>query len=396
MRHGILTINAGSSSIKFALFDTAGGLAKRPALSGQIDGLGAEVSLKARDEDGAHLPELSLAPGIDHEDALAALLRWLPQAEGGEGHWQIAAVGHRVVHGGEVCTEPARVTPELLTALEAFCPLAPLHQPHNLAGVRALAALMPEASQVVCFDTAFHSQQAAVARDFGLPRALTDSGIKRYGFHGISYEFIARRLPQYTTRAEGRVVVAHLGNGASLCALQAGQSVATTMGFTVLDGLVMGTRTGNIDPGVILYLLESRGLDAAALTHLLYHESGLLGVSGISQDMRTLLASEHPAASEAIELFCYRAIREIGSLAAALGGIDALVFCGGIGEHAGEIRRRIVEGCAWLGATLDADSNRRAATRISTAESHVEVLIIPTDEEWMIACHTAELLGMRV
>lgn len=394
MKQGILTINAGSSSIKFALFELEGGLARHSSLSGQIDGLGAEARLVAINGSGKAFPEVGLKAGIQHQEAFDELLRWL----GGhnEDDWKISAVGHRVVHGGELYSQPMRLTPEVLAELEQFIVLAPLHQPHNLAGIRALSARLPQVSQIGCFDTAFHRTQPHVAQLFALPRALTAEGVKRYGFHGLSYEYIARVLPEHSCKADGRVIVAHLGNGASMCAMVKRRSQATSMGFTAIDGLMMGTRSGALDPGVILYLLENKGLDVKQLTRLLYKESGLLGVSGLSQDMRTLLASNDAAASEAVELFCYRAVTQIGSLAAAIGGIDALVFTGGIGEHAAEIRRRIVEGCRWLGLELDREANAGKRIHIGTSSSRVDVMVIPTDEEWMIAHHTQDLLQQLI
>ena len=390
MKQGILTINAGSSSIKFALFELNGGLARHPSLSGQIDGLGAEARLIATHGSGQAFPEVGLQPGVQHQEAFDELLRWL----GGhnEDDWKISAVGHRVVHGGEQYSQPMVLTPEVLAELEQFIVLAPLHQPHNLAGIRALSARLPQVPQIGCFDTAFHRTQPHIAQLFALPRALSAEGVKRYGFHGLSYEYIARVLPEHSDKASGRVIVAHLGNGASMCAMVNRLSQATSMGFTAIDGLVMGTRSGALDPGVILYLLENKGLGVKQLTRLLYKESGLLGVSGLSQDMRTLLASSDAAAAEAVELFCYRAVTQIGSLAAAIGGIDALVFTGGIGEHAAEIRRRIVEGCRWLGVELDAEANIGQRIHIGSSTSRVDVLVIPTDEEWMIADHTQSLL----
>ena len=390
-KQGILTINAGSSSIKFALFELNGGLARSPSLSGQIDGIGADAKLVAKDAAGKRFPEVPLAAGIGHQPAFDELLRWL--GDHNEGNWQIKAVGHRVVHGGELYSQPMVLTPAVLAELEQFIVLAPLHQPHNLAGIRALSKLLPEVPQIACFDTAFHRTQPRVAQLFALPKALTAEGVKRYGFHGLSYEYIAKVLPEHTGKAEGRVVVAHLGNGASLCAMRERRSQGTSMGFTAIDGLMMGTRTGALDPGVMLYLLENKGMGVKELTRLLYKESGLLGVSGLSQDMRTLLASDDAAAAEAVELFCYRAITQIGGLVAAIGGLDALVFTGGIGEHAAEIRRRICEGFAWLGLSLDEGANARNAVRISTADSRVDAMAIPTDEEWMIADHTRELLA---
>ncbi len=400
----ILTINAGSSSIKFALFEQADPLRPQAALLGEIDGIGAKPRLKAENSAGAVLaeltfPELAGLPADEqHRRCLDTLVRWLDEHDDRrkspwDAGWQIAAVGHRVVHGADRYAAPILLSPADIEALAGFIPLAPLHQPHNVAGIRALAALLPGVPQAACFDTAFHMTQPAVARRFALPRRLSDAGIKRYGFHGLSYEYIAHILPQHLgSRAEGRIVVAHLGNGASMCAMHERKSVATTMGFTALDGLMMGTRCGAIDPGVLLHLMEFHGMDAAGITKLLYKASGLLGVSGISQDMRALLDSAAPEAAEAVELFCYRIARELGSLAAALGGLDALVFTAGIGEHAAPVRERICRQSQWLGVKLDAAANARHAARISTADSATDVLVLPTNEEWMIAQHTAALI----
>ena len=402
MKQGVLTINAGSSSIKFALFELNGAdntLARHPSLSGQIDGIGADAKLIAKDSNDKRFPDVTLVAGIKHKEAFDQLLRWLAtQREASlkrdnEDDWRISAVGHRVVHGGSLYSQPIVLTPAVLAELEQFVLLAPLHQPHNLAGINALSALLPEIPQIACFDTAFHRTQPPVAQMFAIPKALSAEGVKRYGFHGLSYEYIARVLPEHTTKADGRVLVAHLGNGASMCAMVGRRSQATSMGFTAIDGLMMGTRTGALDPGVLLYLLENKGMGVKDLTNLLYKQSGLLGVSGISQDMRTLLASDDPAAADAVELFCYRAITQIGALAAAIGGLDALVFTGGIGEHAAEIRRRIAEGCAWLGLEFDGSANAADCIRISTASSRVDALVIPTDEEWMIAEHTRDLVA---
>ena len=395
MKQGVLTINAGSSSIKFALFELNSSdntLARHPSLSGQIDGIGADAKLAAKDGDDKRFPDIALTAGIKHKEAFDQLLRWLGNNSGGD--WRITAVGHRVVHGGSLYSQPIILTPAVLAELEQFVLLAPLHQPHNLAGINALSALLPEIPQIACFDTAFHRTQPPVAQMFAIPKALTAEGVKRYGFHGLSYEYIARVLPEHTAKADGRVLVAHLGNGASLCAMLGRRSQGSSMGFTAIDGLMMGTRTGALDPGVLLYLLENKGMGVKDLTNLLYKQSGLLGVSGISQDMRTLLASDNPAAEEAVELFCYRAITQIGALAAAIGGLDALVFTGGIGEHASEIRRRIAEGCAWLGLELDNAANTANNIRISTAGSRIDALVIPTDEEWMIAEHTRDLVAL--
>jgi acetate kinase len=393
----ILTINAGSSSIKFALFERGEPLQPQAALRGEIDGIGAQPRLKARNAADAVLAELTFADlaglpaDAQHHRTLDFLMQWLREHDGG---WQIAAVGHRVVHGADRYAAPVVLAPADVEALAGFVPLAPLHQPYNVAGIRALSALLPGVPQVACFDTAFHMTQPALARRFALPRRLSEAGIKRYGFHGLSYEYIARVLPQHLgAKADGRVVVAHLGNGASMCAMHQRKSVATTMGFTALDGLMMGTRCGAIDPGVLLHLLEFHHLDAAGLTKLLYKESGLLGVSGVSQDMRALLDSAAPEAAEAVELFCYRIARELGSLAAALGGLDALVFTAGIGEHAAPVREQVCRQAEWLGVKLDAEANARHAACISTEGSKVDVLVLPTNEEWMIAQHAAALVS---
>ncbi|PWB41288.1 MAG: acetate kinase [Rhodocyclales bacterium] len=396
MTQAILTINAGSSSIKFALFERDDPVRPQAALRGELDGIGAQPRLKARDAQGAVLAELTFAElaGLpadeQHRRSLDFLVRWLDEHDNA---WRIIAVGHRVVHGADRYAAPVALSPADVDALAGFVPLAPLHQPYNVAGIRALAALLPEVPQAACFDTAFHMTQPERARRFALPRRLSEAGIKRYGFHGLSYEYVARVLPQHLgAKADGRIVVAHLGNGASMCALHGRKSVATTMGFTALDGLMMGTRCGAIDPGVLLHLMEFRGMDAAALTKLLYKESGLLGVSGVSQDMRALLDSPAPGAAEAVELFCYRIARELGSLAAALGGLDALVFTAGIGEHAAPVRGQVCRQSEWLGVRLDAAANARHATRISAPDSPVDVLVLPTNEEWMIAQHAAALV----
>lgn len=390
----VLVLNAGSSSLKFALFPVENGLADSPCVSGQVEGLGASPTFSVRNGDGRKQTEAVATSGelgTQHRDALSHLFRWL---ETNSPAIDIVAAGHRVVHGGDRYSAPIRLDNALLTELDAFVPLAPLHQPHNLRAVRAVAQLMPDIPQIACFDTAFHRTQPAVAQAFALPRALSAEGIKRYGFHGLSYDYVARQLPEILgERARGAVVIAHLGNGASMCALRDGKSVASTMGFTAVEGLVMGTRTGSLDPGVLLYLMDEKGMDAKALTTLLYKESGLLGVSGISQDMRTLLDSEAPEAREAVDLFCYRIARELGSLAAAAGGLDALVFTGGIGEHAAPVREKVAALSGWLGVALDAQANARHAQRIESADSKVAVAVVPTNEERMIARYTVELLG---
>jgi acetate kinase len=307
---------------------------------------------------------------------------------------RLSAVGHRVVHGGTRFSRPVVVDVRILAELRSLIPLAPLHQPHNLAAIEAVADEAPWLDQVACFDTAFHRTQPAVAQAFALPRRYQDEGLRRYGFHGLSYEYIAATLPHLDARgAGGRTVVAHLGNGASMCALYQGHSVATTMSFTALDGLMMGTRCGEIDPGVLLYLIDRHHMSGADLQRLLYEESGLLGVSGRSSDMRELLASAEPAARDAIDLFVYRASRELGSLAAALGGLDALVFTGGIGENAAAIRARICQEASWLGVKLVGESNARGGPRITTDDSPVAAWVVPTNEELMIAMHTRAVLG---
>ena len=393
MKQGILTINAGSSSIKFALFSLAHPISPEAEVSGQIDGIGTDATkMVAKNKAGERIADQILAgQQVSHAQSFDALLKWFTATHA---DWEIVAVGHRVVHGGERYSQPTIIDDRVLDHLTSFIPLAPLHQPHNVAGIIALQALLPKVSQIACFDTAFHRSQPQVAQAFGLPRALTAEGIKRYGFHGLSYEFIARALPQYSTRADGRVVVAHLGNGASMAAMVGRKCLATTLGFSTIDGLVMGTRCGNLDPGVILHLMETKGLGVKEMTKMLYKESGLLGVSGISQDMRTLLASDKPEAQEAVDLFCYRIVRELGSLAAAAGGLDALVFTGGIGEHAAEVRRRVCLQLEWLGIRLNPEANARHELHIGAGNSSVDVLVIPTNEEWMMAHHAQTLLAL--
>ena len=393
MKQGILTINAGSSSIKFALFPLDHPISPEAEVSGQIDGIGAETTkMVAKNRAGERIADQVLEGGkVSHAQAFDALLKWFTASHA---NWQIVAVGHRVVHGGERYSKPTVIDDVVLGHLQSFIPLAPLHEPHNVAGIIALQALLPTVPQIACFDTAFHRSQPEVAQTFGLPRNITAEGIKRYGFHGLSYEFIARALPQHSGRASGRVIVAHLGNGASMAAMVDRKCVATTLGFSTIDGLVMGTRCGNLDPGVILHLMETKNLSVKDMTRMLYKESGLLGVSGLSQDMRTLLASDKPEAAEAVNLFCYRIARELGSLAAAAGGLDALVFTGGIGEHAAEVRRRVCLQSEWLGIRVNPEANARHELRISAGNSSVDVLVIPTNEEWMMAHHAQTLLAL--
>lgn len=391
MEPGILVINAGSSSIKFAAFGNDDQPEPKLLLKGQMEGLGSDPSFRVKDAAGQKIDERDEWPrgsSLDHAGALAYILDWLNQRPD---PLPISAVGHRVVHGGLVYDRAMRIDGRVLDDLEQFAPLAPLHQPHNLAAIQAVSEAAPELPQIACFDTAFHRTQPRVAQLFALPRKLLDSGVRRYGFHGLSYEYIARRLPDHAPQAS-KVVVAHLGSGASLCALQDGRSVESTMGFTAVDGLPMGTRTGALDPGVVLYLLQERGYDAKAIEKLLYKESGLLGVSGLSNDMRDLLESDDPNAAEAVELFVYHVGKHAAALASALQGLDALVFTAGIGENAAVVRERVCHRLAWLGVRLDPEANRRGGPRLSTEDSSVSVWVIPTDEERMIALHVRDLL----
>jgi acetate kinase len=391
----VLTLNAGSSSLKFGLFAADDGTA--PLASGIVDRIGGQATLRLAGSDPA-TPDPDPRPVVaaDHASALATVLGVLgaafPQVA-------IAAVGHRVVHGGPVYARPVAIGAEVLADLERFAPFAPLHQPHNLAGIRAALGAFPDALQVACFDTAFHRQQPFVNDVFALPREYYDRGVRRYGFHGLSYEYIAGELARIAPHLHaGRVVVAHLGNGASMCGMLAGRSVASTMGFTALDGLPMGTRCGQLDPGVVLYLLEQEGMDAAAIAELLYRRSGLLGLSNLSNDMRVLEAAGTPEAEQAIEYFVFRIRRELGGLAAVLGGLDALVFCGGIGENARTIRARVCEGMGWIGIELDRGRNAAAgaaagATVIASEHSRVRVMVVPTNEEIVIARAARALLA---
>ncbi|MBV9970650.1 MAG: acetate/propionate family kinase [Xanthobacteraceae bacterium] len=388
----ILVLNAGSSSVKFSLFAALAGGSLRADSHGEVSGIGTRPHFAVGDADGNMLAERGLS-GDGHDRAIAAIHEWLAEHGGEAG---LAAVGHRIVHGGADFAEPVVIDRSVIAALEKLVPLAPLHQPHNLAAIRALSAVAPEVPQIACFDTAFHRTQTALAQQFALPRALTSKGVRRYGFHGLSYEYIVSVLAKIAPEeARHRVVVAHLGNGASLCAIADGHSVATTMSFTPVDGLMMGTRAGALDPGVILYLMQHEGMEAKAVEHLIYHEAGLLGVSGLSSDMRELLASSSPEAKKAVDLFVYRIGRELGSMAAALGGIDALVFTGGIGEHAAPVRAAVCRDAAWLGIELDGVANDKQSRRISTARSAASAWVIPTDENLMIARHTHRLLETR-
>lgn len=399
MSDAILVVNAGSSSLKFSVFRDRGPSSGRGSdpvvtINGQISGIGTQPVFEARDTARNPLAAKVWQAGepSDRTALLRYLLDWIEERLEGAA---LVAAGHRVVHGGVHHAAPVLLTPELLEELDGLVPLAPLHQPHNLAAIRALAEAHPDLPQVACFDTAFHRHQPWQAQTFAIPRALTDEGVRRYGFHGLSYEYIARRLPEIAPKlADARVVVAHLGSGASMCAIHGGRSVDSTMGFTALDGLPMGTRCGAIDPGVLIYLMR-KGMDAGAIETMLYNKSGLLGVSGVSNDMRTLLESADPHAREAVELFCFRIAKETGALAAAMGGIDALVFTAGIGERSAPVRTLVAEKLAWLGIGIDAAANAANEARISTAASRLPVYVIPTDEERMIALHTRNVLATR-
>ncbi len=392
LEHNIIAVvNAGSATLKFSLL----GAKDDVVLRALIERLGRiqEEHPRALITDAQGNPLFDgMIPALNHGDALSWLFNWLQH---GQPTLRPVAVGHRIVHGGDVLSKPVRVTPEVIGQIESLVSLAPLHQPHNLAPIRFVAKRFPDLPQVACFDTAFHATQSKIERMFALPRSWTAKGIKRYGFHGLSYEYIAARLPEVDGRAaSGRTVVCHLGNGASLCAIREGRSVATTMAFTALEGLPMGTRCGSIDPGVLLHLLDREKMPVKELSDLLYDQSGLLGISGFSSDMRDLLADPSTEASEAVEYFCYRVARAIGSLAAALGGLDALVFTGGIGEHAATVRARVCEQSRWLGIVIDQDANAENRTILHATDSLAHVLVIPANEERMIATHVREVLEL--
>jgi len=392
MADAIAVLNAGSSSLKFSLFaqrDDGPALVAR----GQAEALQTSPRFAAKDASGHVIAQKAWGDGVTlgHAGALGHLIAFLREQLSGH---RLIAVGHRVVHGGLEFVKPVRVDDGVLAALRKYVPLAPLHQPHNLEPIALLLERLPGVPQVACFDTAFHHTHPPVARAFALPREFAERGVVRYGFHGLSYEYVASTLHRHDDRAaRGRTVVLHLGNGASMCAIANGRSIASTMGFTAVDGLPMGTRTGSLDPGVLLYMMDELHMNARAIETLIYQRSGLLGVSGISSDMRVLLDSHDPRAKEAIDLFVYRVGRELGSLAAALGGLDAIVFTAGIGENSAALRERIVRDAAWLGVELDDDANRRNDARISTSGSRVSAWVVPTNEELMIARHTRELVG---
>ena len=389
--NGILVVNAGSSSIKYAAYRETGGGDPRLLGRGKIEGFGTRPLFVGKNEAGVVLGEHIWPEGdaLSHAAGTHFLMEWLAEHET---DIRIVAGGHRVAHGGIKYGGPTRIEPSVMADLATLTPLAPLHQPHHLAAIDAIAGRFPDMPQVACFDTSFHRTHSRITQLFALPRRLSSEGILRYGFHGISYEFIARRLPSFAPSAR-RVVVAHLGNGASMCGIRDGRSVDSTMGFTAVDGLPMGTRTGALDPGVLLYLMQQRGYDAPRLERLIYKESGLLGVSGISNDMRDLLASGAAEAAEAVELFCAAVTKALGAMAMAIGGLDALVFTAGIGEHAAPVRAEVCRRAAWLGLRFDAEANARGGPRISTDGSPVSAWVIPTDEELMIAIHTQNLLA---
>ena len=386
-----LVLNAGSSSLKFCVFQRPLGEGWRLEARGQIEGIGTSPRLSVKDANGESLANQKV-DAADGRDAVEALAVWLRSKYGGS---RVLGVGHRVVHGGARFKGPTILNPQVLGELNELIPLAPLHQPYNLAAIEAVFERLPGVPQVACFDTSFHRGQPAVAELIPLPRELREAGLQRYGFHGLSYEYIASVLPQVAPEmANGRVIVAHLGSGASLCALKGGKSVDSTLGFTALDGLCMGTRPGAIDPGVVLHLFQGLNMSAKEMETLLYKKSGLLGISGISNDMRDLLGRSEPEAQLAVDYFVYRAAKEIGALTAVLGGLDGLVFTAGIGENSAEIRQRICNASAWLGIEVDEEANSNREAKISTQQSKVSAWVIPTNEELMIARHTGSLLGL--
>jgi acetate kinase len=388
-----LVLNAGSSSLKFCVYrrpeERAWGLEAR----GQIEGIGTAPHFTVRNGTGVKLADEALDVSVrDGGGAIDALAGWLRQHYGGA---RVRGVGHRVVHGGPTFAGPVVVTPQVLEQLRRLVPLAPLHQPHNLAAIEAVTARLPDVPQVACFDTSFHRGQPEVATVVPLPRDLCRDGVQRYGFHGLSYEYVASVLPTVAPEiAGGRVIVAHLGSGASLCALRAGRSVDSTLSFTALDGLCMGTRPGTLDPGVVLYLFQTLGLSPKEVETVLYKKSGLIGISGISNDMRDLLGNQAAPAQLAVDYFVYQAAKQIGAMAAALGGVDGLVFTAGIGENSAEIRARICAASAWIGIDLDTSANESRQSCITRPGSRVSAWVVPTNEELMIARHTGQLLGL--
>ena len=394
MQDAIVVLNAGSSSLKFSVY-IADGFDLRPFFNGQISGLSTQPRFEAF-RDGSLLDSRSWSreEKFGHHEAIEFLFQW--GTHGPLGEHEVLAVGHRVVHGGLDYSGPAKIDDQVIKNLEKLIPLAPLHQPFNVDGIKAVAAHRPDLLQVAAFDTSFHRTIPQIAQAFALPRAYFEAGVRRYGFHGLSYEYIASVLPQFdAAAAKGRTIVAHLGNGASMCAIKNARSVASTMGFSAVEGLPMGTRCGALDPGVLIFLMDYEGLNTSELVDLIYRKSGLLGFSGISSDMRELLSSPDPRASEAVDLFVYRIAREMGSLASALGGLDAVVFTGGIGEHSAPIRSRVCNESSWLGIMIDEEANAGGGPRISRADSRVSAWVIPTNEELMIARHTLSFMGSQ-
>jgi acetate kinase len=385
-----LVLNAGSSSLKFCVYFHAGSDDLRLHAGGQIEGIGTSPRLTVKDADGTQIESRGVEVCNGHEavEALAAWLRSVYDAS------SVVGVGHRIVHGGPRFDRPTIVTPEVLAMLRDLIPLAPLHQPYNLAAIDAVRARMPSVPQIACFDTSFHRGQPETSELLPLPREFRQAGMQRFGFHGLSYEYIASILPQVAPEiAQGRVIVAHLGSGASMCAIRAGKSIDSTFGFTALDGLCMGTRPGALDPGAVLHLFQGMQLSAKEVESILYKKSGLLGISGISNDMRDLLGRSEPEARLAIDYFVCRAAKECGGLASVLGGVDAIVFTAGIGQNSPEIRRRILSAIAWLGVELDLQANEDGGPRLTTQESKISAWVIPTNEELMIARHMSRLLG---
>lgn len=390
-QRGYLVINAGSSSLKFSVFHRDGRGRLRLAVTGQISGIGGEPCFEARDDQRRRCGERrwNAAENPDRAALLAFVLDWVEKALPDT---RLVAAGHRVVHGGSRFTHPVVMTPAILDELEDLVPLAPLHQPHNVQAIRCLAEAHPSLPQVACFDTAFHSTQSWQAQTYALPQELAEQGVRRYGFHGLSYEYVSRHLADTMPKIPRRLVIAHLGNGASLCAVHNGRSVDTTMGFSTLEGVPMGTRPGNVDAGLLLYLMREKAMGLDDIEDLLYRKSGLLGVSGLSNDMRVLLESEDHRASDAVDLFCWRVAKEVAALATSMGGIDALVFTAGIGENSPPVRSRVCHHLGWLGVRMDPQANDTKQRIISVDGSAIDVLVIPTDEERMIATHTMALL----
>jgi len=390
MSDGIIVINAGSSSIKFSLYTGEGSGDLTLRSKGQVEGIGVNPQFEAKAPDGSLLEQRSWGKGISHEELFAQLLGWI---EGNLGGAELKAAGHRVVHGGRHYSAPTLVNEQVIADLDKLCPLAPLHEAHNLLPIKTLAKLYPGLPQVACFDTAFHAGNDEIASIYAVPRWLLDEGVRRYGFHGLSYEYIAYRLRQLDPAlAKGKVVVCHLGSGASMCAIENGRSVTSTLGFSTVEGLPMGTRCGSIDPGIVLYLMQEKKMDAKQIETLMFKQSGLLGLSGVSNDMRVLMDSDDPHAKQAVDYFIHRVCRELGSLAAAMGGLDGVVFTAGIGERSAVLRQRVLDQTGWLGLAVDGEANNTVRSGLISAKGSKPVYVIPTDEELMIAMQTRGLL----